>query len=98
MSKKITPQVDAVVVGAGFAGLYMLYRLRELGLAGQLLLGGADLGPGGCGAGRRRRGRMAADAWWCGEGRTLDGRQCPERQPHGARQDQFLHCAFHLST
>ena len=24
---------DAVVVGAGFAGLYMLYRLRELGLA-----------------------------------------------------------------
>lgn len=24
--------VDAVVVGAGFAGLYMLYRLRQLGL------------------------------------------------------------------
>ena len=28
-------QVDAVVVGAGFAGLYMLYRLRELGLGAQ---------------------------------------------------------------
>ncbi|MET8516764.1 NAD(P)/FAD-dependent oxidoreductase [Streptomyces sp. NPDC005077] len=26
-------QVDAVVVGAGFAGLYQLYRLRELGLS-----------------------------------------------------------------
>ena len=26
-----TPDVDVVVVGAGFAGLYLLYRLRELG-------------------------------------------------------------------
>ena len=26
-------EVDAVVVGAGFAGLYALYRLRGLGLA-----------------------------------------------------------------
>lgn len=25
--------VDAVVVGAGFSGLYMSYRLRELGLS-----------------------------------------------------------------
>jgi cyclohexanone monooxygenase len=24
---------DAVVVGAGFSGLYMLYRLRQLGLS-----------------------------------------------------------------
>ncbi len=36
MSKKTAPQVDAVVVGAGFAGLYMLHRLRELGLAVQV--------------------------------------------------------------
>src|SRR5258706_6466052 len=36
MSRKATHQVDAVVVGAGFAGLYMLYRLRELGLAVQV--------------------------------------------------------------
>jgi len=28
-----TKQVDAVVVGAGFGGLYMLYKLRELGLS-----------------------------------------------------------------
>ena len=26
-------EVDAVVIGAGFAGLYMTYRLRELGLS-----------------------------------------------------------------
>ncbi len=26
------PEYDAVVVGAGFAGMYMLYRLRQLGL------------------------------------------------------------------
>lgn len=26
---------DAVVVGAGFAGLSMLYRLRQLGMAAQ---------------------------------------------------------------
>ncbi|MEP6659354.1 MAG: NAD(P)/FAD-dependent oxidoreductase [Acidimicrobiales bacterium] len=36
MPKKTAPQVDAVVVGAGFAGLYMLHRLRELGLAVQV--------------------------------------------------------------
>ena len=28
--------VDAVVVGAGFSGLYMLYKLRELGLSAQV--------------------------------------------------------------
>ena len=27
-----TRHYDAVVIGAGFAGLYMLYRLRALGL------------------------------------------------------------------
>jgi cyclohexanone monooxygenase len=31
----LTGQVDAVVVGAGFGGLYMLHRLRELGLSVQ---------------------------------------------------------------
>ena len=29
--------LDAVVVGAGFAGMYMLYRLRELGFFGSRL-------------------------------------------------------------
>src|SRR5581483_7575685 len=31
------PDFDVVIVGAGFAGMYMLYRLRELGLAVRVL-------------------------------------------------------------
>ena len=30
--QEAVPQFDAVVIGAGVAGLYQLYRLRELGL------------------------------------------------------------------
>ncbi|MBD9562268.1 flavin-containing monooxygenase [Pseudomonas sp. PDM09] len=37
-------QVDAVVVGAGFAGLYMLYKLRLLGLRVQVFEANADVG------------------------------------------------------
>jgi cyclohexanone monooxygenase len=37
-------RVDAVVVGAGFAGLYMLYRLRGLGLSAQAFEAGAGVG------------------------------------------------------
>jgi cyclohexanone monooxygenase len=37
-------EVDVVVVGAGFAGLYMLYRLRELGLTTQGFEAAADVG------------------------------------------------------
>ena len=37
-------EVDAVVVGAGFSGLFMLYRLRELGLSVQVLEAGGDVG------------------------------------------------------
>ena len=29
----VPEEFDAVVVGAGFSGLYMLYRLRQLGLS-----------------------------------------------------------------
>jgi cyclohexanone monooxygenase len=36
--------VDAVVVGAGFAGLYMLYRLRELGLSARGFEAGSGVG------------------------------------------------------
>jgi cyclohexanone monooxygenase len=39
-----TETFDAVVVGAGFAGLYALYRLRELGLATVVLERGAGVG------------------------------------------------------
>jgi cation diffusion facilitator CzcD-associated flavoprotein CzcO len=35
---------DAVVVGAGLAGLYMLYRLRELGLSTRVYEAGNDVG------------------------------------------------------
>src|SRR3954465_894886 len=37
-------QFDAVVVGAGFAGLYMLYRLRGLGLSVRVFEAGDDIG------------------------------------------------------
>jgi cyclohexanone monooxygenase len=35
---------DAIVVGAGFAGLYMLYKLRELGLSARGIEAGGDVG------------------------------------------------------
>ena len=35
---------DAIVVGAGFAGLYMLYRLRERGLSARVFETGHDVG------------------------------------------------------
>ncbi len=35
---------DAIIVGAGFAGLYQLYRLRELGLRCRVLETGDDVG------------------------------------------------------
>ncbi len=43
MSQRAAP-LDAVVVGAGFAGLYMLYRLRELGLTTRVIERGSDVG------------------------------------------------------
>lgn len=38
------PDVDVAVVGAGFAGLYMLHRLRRLGLRARVFEQGADVG------------------------------------------------------
>ena len=35
---------DAIVVGAGFAGLYALHRLRGLGLSVRVLEAGGDVG------------------------------------------------------
>lgn len=46
-SKELTAlksNVDVVVVGAGFAGLYMLYRLRGLGLQVQVIEAGSGVG------------------------------------------------------
>jgi cation diffusion facilitator CzcD-associated flavoprotein CzcO/acetyl esterase/lipase len=39
-----TQQVDVVVVGAGFAGLYLLYRLRKAGFTAVVLEEAADVG------------------------------------------------------
>ncbi len=36
--------VDVVVVGAGFSGLYLLYRLRQLGFSARAFEAGADVG------------------------------------------------------
>jgi cation diffusion facilitator CzcD-associated flavoprotein CzcO/acetyl esterase/lipase len=36
--------VDAVVVGAGFSGLYLLHRLRQLGFSARVLEAGDDVG------------------------------------------------------
>ncbi len=35
---------DAIVIGAGFAGIYMLHELRKLGLSARLLEAGDDVG------------------------------------------------------
>jgi cyclohexanone monooxygenase len=37
-------RIDVVVVGAGFAGLYLLYKLRGLGLAVKVFEQGGDVG------------------------------------------------------
>jgi cation diffusion facilitator CzcD-associated flavoprotein CzcO len=37
-------QLDAVVVGAGFSGLYMLYKLRKLGFTARVFEAGSDVG------------------------------------------------------
>src|SRR5919199_1726521 len=39
-----TTDVDVVIVGAGFAGLYMLHRLRTLGFSVQVLERGSGVG------------------------------------------------------
>ena len=44
MDTTIEREVDAVVVGAGFSGLYMLHRLRGLGLTTQVFDAAADVG------------------------------------------------------
>lgn len=36
--------VDVLIVGAGFAGLYMLHHARQLGLSAQILEAGSDVG------------------------------------------------------
>ena len=35
---------DAVVIGAGISGMYMLYRLRELGMTARVFEAGTNVG------------------------------------------------------
>jgi cation diffusion facilitator CzcD-associated flavoprotein CzcO len=35
---------DAIVIGAGISGLYMLYRLRELGMTARVFETGTNVG------------------------------------------------------
>jgi len=44
MTTRTLPEVDAVVVGAGFAGLRTIHLLRELGLSMQVFEAGDDVG------------------------------------------------------
>ena len=44
MSQQQAPDFDVVVVGAGFAGLYMLYSLRQLGLSARVYEVGDGVG------------------------------------------------------
>lgn len=43
-AKENTEHIDAVVIGAGFAGLYAVYKLRELGLTLRAFEKGTDVG------------------------------------------------------
>ena len=45
---------DAVIVGAGFAGLYMLHRLRGMGFSARVLEAGSGVGRGDGGGDDRR--------------------------------------------
>ena len=37
-------QFDVVIVGAGFAGMYLLHRLRPLGISARVVEAGTDVG------------------------------------------------------
>lgn len=37
-------RLDALIVGAGFAGIYMLHRLRQQGLKAQVIEAGSGVG------------------------------------------------------
>ena len=37
-------ELDVVIVGAGFAGMYLLHRIRHLGLTARVVEAGSDVG------------------------------------------------------
>ena len=44
MTETHSDNFDAVIIGAGIAGLYQLYRLRELGMTVRVFEAGSDVG------------------------------------------------------
>lgn len=43
-TQESTTDFDVIVVGAGFSGLYMLYRLQCLGLTARVIEAGTGVG------------------------------------------------------
>ena len=48
MGQQSSSEYDAIILGAGFAGMTMLYRLREMGLTVRVLEAGRDVGGTWC--------------------------------------------------
>jgi len=44
LNEDAVQRLDAVVVGGGFGGMYMVHRLREMGLSFVAIEAGADVG------------------------------------------------------
>ena len=44
MSESNKPQLDVIIVGAGFAGLYLLHKFRQMGLSARAFEAGDDVG------------------------------------------------------
>ena len=53
-TKTLPANLDAIIVGAGFGGLYMLHRLRGLGLSARILEAADGVGGSRATAARRR--------------------------------------------
>jgi cation diffusion facilitator CzcD-associated flavoprotein CzcO len=66
LSDTQTKEFDAVVIGAGFAGMYQLYRLRELGLSTQVYEAGEGVG----GTVEDQRDRSARAPTWASRARA----------------------------
>ena len=64
---RTTSRTDAIVVGAGFAGIYMLHRLRSMGLSVQLFEAGDGVG--------------GTWRWNRYPGAESNSRACPTRTP-----------------
>ena len=56
MSKRASPDYDALIVGAGFSGIYLLHKLRNAGF--NVLLVDAAAEPGDSNQEERGRGRV----------------------------------------